>query len=514
MLSMRFCRLLIMSAFICVPCYANHKTCESHTFFVPRQITTNSIFELALNQNWFYAKKIENSFQFEISATPFFQQSKDGKCLAGYFLRGGKTSLVFDEINNNPQNICSLWFGIESDLNTQFFNGTLCMEPERRSYGSYFSIDLSKRCEKYSLWFQIGFAAMRTEHKLNMSSAIQEVAGPLSNFNLGTIDEFDSIICALNNPDWNFGKFSQCKQERSGVDDVQVKLGFDWFHREKNQNHLSAYIVGTIPTGKKQESTFIFEPLVGSKNGSIGIGCNTDFTWQINSVDLTWLFDINYRFRFSAEQCRSFDLCANGEWSRYLLVVPQDQHLNTQPGINLFSLNASVKPGNTIDLWTAFNLNLNSFALEIGYNFWWKKKEEICLRQNISETFGIFDLAGMNGVPQSASTANISQSAIGQNQASSDVSFVTLTTSDLNLDSAAHPKALSSTVYCALGWHPTTSKASFLIGFGGQYEFAHNNSALEQWAVWGKLGVMFDFFKGESGVVKSKQVKNSMAERN
>ena len=113
------------------------------------------------------------------------------------------------------------------------------------------------------------------------------------------------------------------------------------------------------------------------------------------------------------------------------------------------------------------------------------------MNQKIAEGFGIFDLAGANGVPTSASTANISQCATGSNQAQSDTSFVTLKTSDIDSDSAAHPTALSSTLYGGLSWQPSVGKYSVIVGFGGQYEFAHRISALEQWAVWGKLGITF-----------------------
>lgn len=473
----------------------SNQACDpSHTFFVPRQVTTNSMFELALNNyHWYHERTLEDrSFYFGIYATPFFQQSTRGEKIARYFLRGGQESLVFNEINEDPKEICSLWFGLESDLNTQFFNSIFCMNPRRRAYGSYFNAYFTKEWGDHALWFNIAFAVMRAEHSLRMNESLREIAGPLSNFTLGTIDQFTSVIRALNNPEWNFGKFSPCALKRFGVDDIQVKLGYDWFYSQENEGHISPYIVGTIPTGKRQRSDFIFEPLVGSKHGSFGVGINVDFTlYEGDGHYLTWLFDFKYRYVFSANQCRSFDLCKNGDWSRYLLVVPKDQHLAAQPGINLFSLEAKVSPRNTIDLWSAFNLQWKEFNVELGYSFWWRQKEHISLDCFVSKDFGIFDLAGMNLVPQSASNANISQTAIGPNKAPSDASFVTIRTRDLDIDSAEHPMTLSSTVYAAFDWCPSVGDHSLLLGLGGQYEFAHRQSALEQWGIWGKLGISF-----------------------
>lgn len=421
----------------------------------------------------------------------FFSSQLSRKKLARYFLRDNKECLTFSEVNEDPCNICSLWFGLESDVNSNF-NATFSMNPRRRAYGSYFNVLLSKAWEGHQFWFNVAFTAMRAKHELRMCETVQELAGPLSNFEEGTINQFTSVIAALNNPEWCFGKFSQCSLNRSGVDDIQLKLGYDWYYTPERNNHLSPYLVATIPTGKRQRSEFIFEPVVGSKNGSVGLGLNFDYTfYSCEQQSVTWLFDIKYRYVFGAEQCRSFDLCKNGDWSRYLLVVPQDQTLATQPGINLFSLEAKVTSRSTIDIWTALHWQCDSFNFEVGYDFWWRQKEKVCLKKKIASGFGIFDLAGMNGVPTSASTANISQCATGSNQAQSDATFVTLTTSDLDIDSAAHPAALSSTLYASFSWQPTPGSYPLMLGFGGQYEFAHRIAALEQWAFWGKLGIVF-----------------------
>ncbi len=490
-----FCRIISVLFFVNLSVFVKteRNVCDqSHSFFVPRQVTTNSVFELGLNNyQWYHERKQDDNFYFGFYVTPFFQQSAQSKKLARYFLRNNKESLTFSEVNEDPCNICSLWFGLESDVNSNF-NATFSMNPCRRAYGSYFNLLLSKAWEGHQFWFDFAFTAMRVKHELRMCETVQELAGPLSNFQEGTIDQFTSVINALNNTEWCFGKFSQCSLNRSGVDDIQLKLGYDWYYAPETNNHLSPYLVATIPTGKRQRSEFIFEPLVGSKNGSFGIGLNFDYTFYTREEHvLTWLIDAKCRYVFGADQCRSFDLCKNGDWSRYLLVVPQDQTLATQPGINLFSLVAKVTPRGTIDIWTALHWQWDFFNLEVGYDFWWCQKEKVCLKDKIASGFGIFDLAGMNGVPTSASTANISQCTTGSNQAQSDATFVTLTTSDLDVDSAAHPAALSSTLYGAFSWEPTPGDYPFMLGFGGQYEFAHRISALEQWAFWGKLGIVF-----------------------
>ena len=61
----------------------------------------------------------------------------------------------------------------------------------------------------------------------------------------------------------------------------------------------------------------------------------------------------------------------------------------------------------------------------------------------------------------------------------------------LNLNSAAQPQALSSTVYAAISYDCCACNYPVMIGVGGQYEFAHRISALSQYGVWLKTAISF-----------------------
>ncbi len=482
--------LLMSAAYI----YAD--TCDrSHTFFVPRKITTNSVFELALsNYHWYTHQKEDTDLQASLYITPFYQQSVRRKKTAEYFLRNNQECLTFREINENEEDICSLWFDIESDVN-QNFTSKFTMKPKRRTYGGLVNINFAKLWNNKNLWFDIAFTLMRAEHSLDMCEQITEENGPLSNFQVGSLDEFTSVIKALNNNDWNFGRFSPCTLKRFGLDDIQLKVGLDWYYSSNNDNRLSPYIVATIPTGKKQRSKYIFEPLVGSKNWSLGFGLNYEyFITNICDFDLTWIIDAKYRYAFGANQCRSFDLCANGDWSRYLLLVPKTQTADAQPGINLLSLQAHVTPRSTLDIFTTLHFERDQLQFEVGYDFWWRQKEKVSLKDDccFPQDYGILDLARITTVPTSASQANISQSAIGSNTPPSDPEFVSIQSSDLDLDSAAHPSAMSSTLFAALGWNTTRREKDMLFGLGLQYEIGHKKAALSQVGIWGKFGVVFN----------------------
>ena len=469
---------------------------QSHSYFVPRQVTTNSIFELGLNNyDWYHRRHAEDSddrsYYFSAYATPFFQQSTRAKKLSQYFLRCNSECLTFNEINHDTNAIESLWFGAMSDLDTNL-SSNFSMRPRHRAYGSYFNLSLAKEWEQSALWCNLSFAAMGVEHELRMCETLSQQNGPLSNFDLGTISSSDTIIAALNNSEWNNGRFCPGTLKKGGVDDIQLKIGYDrYFENEQSYNHVSPYFVATIPTGERQRSLFVFEPIVGSNNWSVGFGLNADYRFYNNDRDsVTWLVDIKYRYVFGKDQCRTFDLCANGDWSRYLLVVAQDQVVNRIYGVNFFTINAHVTPKSTIDFWTALHWEHDAWNVELGYDFWWRQKEVISCKSSLTKDHGIFDLAGSNAVPLSASTANISQGPLSPNQAESDSAFVKIRNSDLDLDSAAHPTALSSTIYAAADYAFDT-QCPTMIGIGMQYEFAHRIAALEQWGIWAKIGMIF-----------------------
>ena len=85
---------------------------------------------------------------------------------------------------------------------------------------------------------------------------------------------------------------------------------------------------------------------------------------------------------------------------------------------------AKVTPGSQIEYWLAVHYAYCQWNVELGYNLWWRAKDSITLLGSLPSNTGIYDLAGaVIHNPISASKANISQSAIGPNQAPSDATF-------------------------------------------------------------------------------------------
>jgi hypothetical protein len=238
--------------------------------------------------------------------------------------------------------------------------------------------------------------------------------------------------------------------------------------------------------------------LVGSKNGSFGVGVNGNYVYSPDYATFAAMIDANYRYVFSACERRSFDLTNNGNWSRYLLVATEIQPLDSLPGINFFTRSARVTPGSTFQLWAALHVQKSSWNAEVGYNLWVRSKEKACLiscngpiKCN-GKSIGIFDIANCCNPPgTSASTATICQGTSGTNATTSDTTFTPVDYCDLNLCSAENPLTFSNKIYISIGYDSDIQDHACYIGLNGSYEWAHNASALDQWAVWGNIGLKF-----------------------
>lgn len=473
---------LTLTLFFCNNYYA-----QNHSIFIPRSITHNATYELALDNYHIYHHHENACSAFSFYVTPFYTQSNNGIKMSRYFLPNNACNLNIQE--DGTGNIGSLWLNLAAAPGL-FFSSTVSISPIRKAAGGYFytRFDLSRSISDAhwllkNIWCSLSFATYQAKHILNMTEALTD------DMAYGVTQGITTGIQALNNSAWTAGKFSTTTLKHTGVDDIQLKLGDNWFFCD-DQSHIGLYLVGTIPTGNRPLSKFIFEPLVGTKHGAFGAGINADFKlYKDDNAQCSFMLDGKYRYLFSACERRSFDLCANGDWSRYLLIVNSKATSNSLPGINIATMPVKVAPHSQIELWYAFHYSWCQWNLEAGYNLWWRTADTICGNNLFPPNKGIYDLAGaINGTPISASKANISQSAIGPNIAPSDPSFTPSTL--LNFASGAQPKSVVNGIYGAVSYADNSVLVPFLIGFGGGYEFG-NCATLSQWSVWAKVGISY-----------------------
>lgn len=462
---------------------ANRKLCNdrhSHSYLKPRSITTNNVFQHNLGLYWWYHDVLceENCIWWAMQVSPLYQRSTDPKAIAEYFFPHHKNEISIQENGNGD--VGSLWLNLIAE-NGQSFDSTISMKPVRSVAGVLFDFRFDFSTIICHSWLDVVFAVLHAKHQLHFCQTPSEYPG--------TACDVTSAGQALNQESWCYGKFQSCASStRKGVDDVQLKLGYDWFYCDTN--HISPYIVGLIPTAGKSVPEFIFEPTIGTDHPSIGVGVLGDYKlWIDDFKEFTLLTDFKYRYVLRATGTRSFDLCKNGDWSRYLQVVQECAPSNSLPGINFLTQKAEIAPGSTIDWWLALHYQQNQVNVELGYDVWWRRKESIKLCCAFPSSVGIYDIAGdCTGNPVTASSARICQSVIN-NVPPSDATFVSLTSADIDLDSGATPRAISNTLYLACAYNGYLRDSVAFIGCGGSYEWGHQ--ALSNWAIWMRFAVAF-----------------------
>lgn len=459
----------------------SHKNC-SRTEFAARQPVFNNAKQHNLGLFWWYHEVICEVAQDWIAfqVLPFYQQSRSAQKVSKYYLpccNAGKMRVQEDGLGD----IGSLWLSLIAADNQQY-EGFFTLAPERKIVGNFFDIRMSLSRFICHTWLDVTFVLERITKKLNFC--------PHEGPNPGIACDVATLCQAFNQPDWHYGRLWNGERTVTGIDDVQIKFGCDWFYCDTN--HISPYLLLGISTHTKKCDEFLFAPSIASGHNSFGFGIIGDLQvafWDCYS-SLTLLMDFKYRREFGGTVKRTFDLCKNGDWSRYLLVVSEDERANTLPGINFFTQDVKLQATNVLDSWVAVHYKHRQCHVELGYDLWWHQHEALKLC-SFPEGIGIFDLAGQcGGNPTSASNAMICQS-IANNQPTSDPVFVPISACDFNLDSGAVPTRLSSTLYLALGYDAYVYEHPLLFGVGASYEFGHGTAALDNWDIWAKFGVAF-----------------------
>lgn len=478
----------------------------SHSAFIPRPFSQNSMLELSLQDydllHYYPGIAYECCPWITLQGSIFYFQSTKRVDIAEYFLPGCDECMRVGQ--NNTSDISSPWFTITRPDDDPF-TSKYCIEPQRIAAGGALKwyMDFSflwqdtQDCWYKNWWVSIFMPIVYVRHSLNPDELLTSGQGT-------TQGSFATVTQALNNPDWRFGKVPCKSQTKTGIDGINIKLGLNII--DTACGHVGAYSIFFAPTSSGTKSRTLFEPLVGTNHAGLGAGLNIDYRLSVNEVNsFTLLADIRYAYFFKKQEVRSIDLF-NGDWSRYILVATDAQRSVPLPGINFFTQHVDITPRGNLDAWIALHYQECDWDFELGYDCWWRQSEKIALRCACPPV-AIYDVVGDPKI--SASQAKICQAVAGDDAPPSDLVFTPVSckqpqlnddccttlaahASVLNLESAASPRALTNTVYGAFGYHFLLyCENPMHIGLGGSYEFAHTDSALSQAGLWLKGSISF-----------------------
>ncbi len=320
-----------------------------------------------------------------------------------------------------------------------------------------------------------------------------------------------------------FGKIG-CPDATTKLSEIQAAIG--WIFLERPNGWMSVNIRGSIPTGTRPNSQYLFEPIVGNgHHGELGVGFyGQGLLWEkdCDKFISVWL-EANITHMFADKQCRSFDLLQNcndcccvitpedGFGSRYVLAKEFDNNgnytQNTVPLINHTTLLADISVDVQLDIAIMFAFEFKGWTFDIGYDAWARSRERIklleCLPEDTLGLKGIQNVALAMGGPSdiTQSMATLHGDEFTQQMIVADANSPIFTnTPQVDLNSGASSRMLTHKFFGninyawnrfdACAWQP-------FLGIGIEVEFEGqrpkdlqpNKLAVSQWGVWLKTGV-------------------------
>lgn len=455
----------------------------SISWYNPRSVSFNPVLTEANSRyNWVYQTNENNNnenYNYSLGIKPFAQISNNSKELARYFTPNNQTSFQIREDGTGDVN--SAFFLLEGASTD--YSSDISFAPTRRAFG--LNLDFKTRLNFFNrrVWLNINSAFVHARHNLNVTETNRTVDGTID------LPPVLKTACDAFENSVTHGKMSCCSTNKSGFDDIIVRLGYDFKKTERRV--ISGSVIASLPTRGSDRDVNLFSPVIGSQSFGLGAGLDFDqILMDSENCRVTFLNHANFRYMFQSNQNRTFDLTSNGNWSRYLIFAHQTNgpYVGSTTankaivGDSLLNLNAKVTPGIELNFISTLNLAYKRFNFELGYNVWYRQAEKVCLDNKKCATalnsWGILDVNSWNSSStiNSTSTGKINES-LATLATNADSTFTTINETDLNMNSAAHPKAVSYSVF-ANGQYAYCDDTFVNLNFA--YEIPQDRNAIEQ----------------------------------
>lgn len=448
-------------------------------------------------------------------------QSVEKGDLARYFFPEGQEELFVaedtpeDDFSKN-KNLLAQNFNIFTD--DENFQSTIRIGPEQTIVGVGFHYrQLLWQNENWGrgIWLSLSSPLLRVQHNSNLEEQIISTSPVNDN---AADDVVATMMEALSQPAWKFGKITNRSMKKIAFADVECKLGYEWLQHKPF--HMESYLGLIIPTANRPNGEFMFEPIVG-RGHHLGFMFGSSLgaeLWADEGFDRCVRYELtnHSEYLFQNTQTRSFDL-KHKPWSRYIPVYSDIQQAqaqanlavtnplkaqnNSTPGINVLTQQVKVTPGFSHTVNTAFLYSQKRFQAEVGYNFFSKRAEHVKLANPWQEGPAIKHFEGEGQTnPIRTITGNkfLEQTVINaQGNVLIPVSVenyktVLITEDQLDLESATTPCTLAHTLYLTMGSHWDDAEYPFLINGGSSYTFSKsNNATVRRWLIWFKCAVSF-----------------------
>jgi hypothetical protein len=218
---------------------------------------------------------------------------------------------------------------------------------------------------------------------------------------------------ALGSITWNplcCSKLLDCGTlSRNGFADLRFVLGYNFLNNRDGNYHLGAGIYAAAPTGSRvgegNKGNYLMDPIIGNgKHWELGAQITAHHIWWRSADDENSFgiyFEANITHLFSACQTRCFDLLSAGDSSRYIIAQRLASNSSIYPALSttadpqalafaneyapVANITRSTVTSNIAaqgDIAFALAYQVHDFRWDLGYNFWGRSCENLCVQKN------------------------------------------------------------------------------------------------------------------------------------
>lgn len=503
--------IFLISGLFLVDLYANTNNTNGKTFFAQRSqgdnLARRIVGEEFLLVDCEGADWISGVGSIALEYTRSFDRNDTGT-----YFSFNKTPKMLFAGDDTPSEILAArtvraeYFGLASN-----FIGEVEFRPKMENAIVDINLQFNLNNIACGLYFVIGIPVVWTRFGMNLDQRIEN-AGTTIDLGLGVNNPpafSHSIIEAYKGKnggipiagvvidDLEFARIDG-NQTDTSVANLKFILGYNIWCNDCGHFGIN-FRIGT-PTGTRPKGKFVFEPVVGNgKHVEIGAGLSGHYIlWEnYDCYEESFSFWVEAEIHHLAQtkQKRTFALTKNGIGSQYIYLSkfnPDNTFEGTViPAANITTLDADIEVSAAGEIVLMFDYQRCGFLFDVGYSIWGRSKEKIKLKGTIPDFIGVTGKLDAVTLGRTKSNATINTDGTVDGISSEDNVYLTL--SDIDVNSAASPSAISHKIFGHLSYLWDLCPYAPFFGIGGQAEFSgRKNHALPQWGVWIKGGIAFN----------------------
>lgn len=381
---------------------------KGRTYFNVRSESTNAARRLVGWQEYIHRDEMEECYG-ALTLALEYKRSFSPACLANYFFGTDKLTFSGSRVAvRGADDILADYFGLPTD-----FEGSVVFEPRVEQFILDFNWYLGLDPCLYDSYIRVHAPVVYQRRTMGMCACGPDESGELSypaGYMGPALIERDQMAESIAHA-WSgatsvgdiqplkYGKICG-RQDDGALSEIHVIVGKNYLNEPCR--HFGANLRVGIPTGTFVTSEYLFEPVVGNgRHWEVGVGLTGKTSLWISEDEESAIMlygDWNFMHAFKARQKRSYDVCANGPGSRYMLiqemgnpvvgglavdnVAAQNQyHAKLMPAINKTTLESEISIGLKTDFVLKVAFSCSNFSFDVGYNFWARTSERLQCRE-------------------------------------------------------------------------------------------------------------------------------------